>query len=137
MADQIRLTREQKGASGNVHFSMKSLLTNKAGVTDVVARMYREPALVPASPWLGQAPPGKPTVKRVELKDGVAVEIQPAGKDVRLHVVRRLVGKGWSVDIVPATRSDIRWSSDQKPARVVITSIDRVGLESEPVELTP
>jgi uncharacterized lipoprotein YddW (UPF0748 family) len=137
LADQIRATRAQKGASGNVHFSMKSLMNNRVGVTDSIAKMYAEPALVPASPWLGKTPPAKPAVSRLERKGGLLLDIQPAGKDVRLHVVRQLVGDKWSVDIVSATRSDNKWSSDQKPAKVVVTSIDRVGQESEPVELTP
>lgn len=136
MGDQIRITREQKGAGGNVHFSMKSLLNNKAGVTDVVAKLYAEPALVPASPWLGKGRPGKPILSRREADGGLALAIKPAGDDIRLHVVRQLVGDKWRVDIVPAGRDD-EWKSDKSPKRVVVTSIDRVGQESDPVELTP
>ncbi|MFO0844482.1 MAG: family 10 glycosylhydrolase [Gemmataceae bacterium] len=136
LAEQVRVTRGQKGASGNVFFSMKALV-RKGPVADTLARVYAEPALVPASPWLGKAPPAKPTVSRLERREGLLLDIRPAGQDVRLHVVRQLVGGKWSVDIVPATRSDNRWSSEQKPAKVVVSSIDRVGLESEPVELTP
>ncbi len=136
LAQQIRTTRTQPGASGNVHFSMKSLQRNTDGVTDLVTKLYAEPALVPASPWLGKTPPDKPTVRRLDSNKGLWLEIQPANKEVHLQVVRQQVGEKWHIDIVPVDQAK-SWYSDKTPSRVVVTSIDRVGLESEAVELKP
>lgn len=60
IGDQIDITREKTGATGNVHFSMKAFLANWKGVRNIVARKYTEPAFVPASPWLAQGPIGQP-----------------------------------------------------------------------------
>ena len=58
---QIDIIRETPGASGHVLFSMKALL---AGHRDIGERLaagpYRTPALIPASPWLGDQAPGRP-----------------------------------------------------------------------------
>jgi uncharacterized lipoprotein YddW (UPF0748 family) len=60
---QIRLARQQPGAGGHVHWSMKSLLPNSKGTTDALVReVYSEPALAPAWPWLDASPPPAPGV---------------------------------------------------------------------------
>jgi uncharacterized lipoprotein YddW (UPF0748 family) len=60
IVEQIRITRGQQGATGNVLFSMKSLQRNTGGIADALKAVYAEPALVPASPWLGARPPARP-----------------------------------------------------------------------------
>src|SRR5439155_26993952 len=50
--EQIRRTRQQSGAGGHVHFSMKVIIHNKDGIADALKEWYAEPALVPAAPWL-------------------------------------------------------------------------------------
>jgi uncharacterized lipoprotein YddW (UPF0748 family) len=54
--EQIRLTRVESGAGGNIHFSMKALMENRGGLADsLAAGPYAEPALVPPSP-MGRPP---------------------------------------------------------------------------------
>src|SRR5439155_25224306 len=61
---QIQLTRNQTGASGQIHWSMKALLNNPHGVADALARqVYAEPALAPGFPWLDSTPPPAPRLK--------------------------------------------------------------------------
>jgi uncharacterized lipoprotein YddW (UPF0748 family) len=50
---QIDLTRKSGTATGNVHFSMKSLSGEKF---EKLKTKYAEPALIPETPWLGQRP---------------------------------------------------------------------------------
>ncbi len=51
--EQIRLTRAQPGASGNVHFSMKVFMDDPDMLNETLAReTYSDAALPPASPWL-------------------------------------------------------------------------------------
>ena len=61
LLEQVRLTRGDSGASGNVHFSMNVLLQNRDSLGDrLVAGPYAAPALVPATPWLAERPPTPP-----------------------------------------------------------------------------
>ncbi|HEX4644453.1 MAG TPA: family 10 glycosylhydrolase, partial [Verrucomicrobiae bacterium] len=64
IVNQIRLTRKESGGPGNIFWSIKCLMENRGGFATVLERdLYAEPALVPASPWLEQKPPGKPVVQ--------------------------------------------------------------------------
>jgi uncharacterized lipoprotein YddW (UPF0748 family) len=129
IADQVKATRAQKGATGNVHFSMKPLLHNTGGVADALKSVYTEPALVPASPWLGKEAPGKP---RLDWKDG-SLRVRPAGEGVRLYVVHGRTGDKWSVRIVPADGDKaVSVAFKVIPEEVRVTAVDRVGVESEP-----
>jgi uncharacterized lipoprotein YddW (UPF0748 family) len=47
IVEQIKLTRAQKGATGNIHFSMKALMNNTGGVADALKSVYAEPAQIP------------------------------------------------------------------------------------------
>ena len=47
IVEQIKLTRAQKGATGNIHFSMKALMNNTGGVADALKGVYTEPAQTP------------------------------------------------------------------------------------------
>ncbi len=65
IVDQIALTREQPGATGEVHFSAKAIMKNQGGVADaLLAGPYAKPALIPESPWLPPRPAGSgPQIK--------------------------------------------------------------------------
>jgi uncharacterized lipoprotein YddW (UPF0748 family) len=53
---QIELTRQLVDPPGHVHFSMKPIMRNKDGIADALKAVYKEPALVPATPWLKERP---------------------------------------------------------------------------------
>ncbi|MBX3118682.1 MAG: family 10 glycosylhydrolase [Fimbriimonadaceae bacterium] len=56
LIDQIEATRGSK-ATGNVHFSMKALMRDAKGIATALKNgPYKEPALVPESPWLKGRP---------------------------------------------------------------------------------
>src|SRR5262249_14679558 len=83
IAEQIKLTRAQKGASGNIHFSAKALVKNTGGVADVMAELYAEPALPPAYPWLDPTPVPKPSAT-LDISGGQCkVTARVKGKPVR------------------------------------------------------
>ncbi len=50
---EIELSRKEKGVGGNVHFSMKSLKGDKS---DMLEKLYAEPAKIPETPWLSKRP---------------------------------------------------------------------------------
>jgi hypothetical protein len=127
IAEQIKATRAQPGATGNIHFSMKPLMRT-GGVADALAGVYSTPALVPASPWLDDKPPGKPTItwdaERTEVR------ITPVGEPVRLFVIQKRTAEKWEPTILPADGSgalNVRLTA--RPDEVRVSAIDRVGNE--------
>jgi uncharacterized lipoprotein YddW (UPF0748 family) len=134
IADQIRTTRAQPGATGNVHFSMKPLLRNTGGVADALKSVYTEPALVPATPWLGTKPPAEPKVAWRDVSGKPALDIQTASEDVRLLVVRSRHRGKWTIRIhQTGPRLILRF--EERPDAVAVSAIDRNGMESRPAKL--
>jgi uncharacterized lipoprotein YddW (UPF0748 family) len=132
---QIQATRVHLGASGNVHFSMRSFSRNQAGMNDTLREgPYRGPALVPASPWMSASPPPTPRVSIGRDERGVrVVELRTVeGTDPWLWVVRMRMADGWQTHVVPgATRS---WSPPfgDEPLDLVVSTVNRMGEERTP-----
>jgi uncharacterized lipoprotein YddW (UPF0748 family) len=138
LLEQIRLTRAQPGAGGNVHFSMRALLRDPDSLaTRLQAEAYAAPALVPASPWLGSAPP-RPSVRvRVDSATrGRVAELRPGGeRRPWLWVIRARGDTGWTTAILPGAERLHRLTPDSTaaaPDRVVVTALGRAGVESAP-----
>jgi uncharacterized lipoprotein YddW (UPF0748 family) len=133
IVEQIKLTRQQPDATGHVHFSMKGIMRNKDGIADALKAVYGEPALVPASPWLGDKPPAKPTVKRT---GGNTLTVQ-VGEGVRQVVVRSRVGDKWVTKFAaPADGGkEVSVTLPADAGRTLVTVVDRVGTESEAAEV--
>ena len=139
---QIRLTRAQPGATGNVHFSMRALMRNQGGLSDsLLAGVYAEPALVPESPWLPGRTPGRARVRLVSGTAGrTTVAVDPADGESRpwLWVVRARYGTLWTTDIVPGGRTQLvppapatRGAADE----VIVSAVDRAGREGPTVRM--
>ncbi|MBV9879483.1 MAG: family 10 glycosylhydrolase, partial [Gemmatirosa sp.] len=133
---QIRLTRAQAGATGNVHFSMKPLM-RVGGVGDsLAAGAYAEPALVPASPWLPGTAPRAPhvTLSRGASGAQVVAEMSPARgqRAPRLWVVRARYGATWTTDILPGSVGSyvVRPPATRgAPDEVRVSAVDLAGRE--------
>jgi uncharacterized lipoprotein YddW (UPF0748 family) len=103
---------------------------------------YARPALVPAMPWLDDAPPPAP---RATLRsDGVraTLVIEPgAGEAAFLWVVQSRRAGAWHAEVIPArTREWIAGSESGMtgvPDEVWISAVDRVGNRSAPVRVLP
>jgi uncharacterized lipoprotein YddW (UPF0748 family) len=135
IADQIRATRRQPGATGNIHFSMKALMRNTAGVADVMKSVYSEPALVPATPWLGKETPPAPKVSWGPQADKPTVQIQPDAGQARLISMRSKTDDKWSIRVVPVGRGTIAVPFEVAPDLVIVQAINRNGMESPEVRL--
>ena len=138
--DQIRRTRAQPGATGNVHFNMKVFLDNPDSLDERLMReVYTGPALVPASPWLERGAPAAPMIRvRADSASGFWVlDVEPAAvqADVagarapRLWVVQLRTEQGWTTRIVPASErlhvlGPLR---GPVPLDVRVMAVDRVG----------
>ncbi|HEU4643341.1 MAG TPA: family 10 glycosylhydrolase [Gemmatimonadaceae bacterium] len=137
LLEQIRLTRAQPGATGNVYFSMKSLMTNRGGITDQLAGgPYAQPALVPASPWLSKrVPPTPKAVARVDTVTGnVVLHLAPGGKHhVWLWAVQARTAGVWTTAILPGeqrTHTIARGAGSVVPDEVVVYEVNRYGNQS-------
>jgi uncharacterized lipoprotein YddW (UPF0748 family) len=134
VSEQIKLTRQQPGAGGNVHFSMKALLRNAGGVADELKKVYAEPALVPATPWLGDEKPAKPDLAWNGWTDwSRLLRVRPgAGEPARWFVVRQLIKGKWRTEVVPTgDKESIVYHADQDAEAVVVSAVSRTGVEGE------
>jgi uncharacterized lipoprotein YddW (UPF0748 family) len=131
IGEQIKITRQYPGP-GHVHFSMKGIMQNKGGIADELKTLYAEPALVPASPWLSQKAPAKPEVTR----GGDSLTVR-TGDGVRNVIVRTKVGDKWETKLVApaAGANEVSIPVVGKPGQVLVTVVDRAGVESEAAEV--
>lgn len=131
---QIWVTRAQAGATGNVHFSMKALSRNARGIADeLIVGTYREPALIPESPWLAGPGEKKPDMPQITVKKtGGHWVITRKGKNPWLWVVKTKHADGWISRVVAGEVDTCELSFLPKgstPETVVVSAVNRVGSE--------
>ena len=129
IVQQIGLTRSRPKAGGHVHFSIAALMDNRQGISDQLkAGHYAGPALVPATPWLGSAAPGTPTVSAKSGANLINLKITP-GKDNVHYAIWSRHGAEWRFAVAPASKTE--WSVAGDASAVVVSAIDRLGNEGE------
>jgi uncharacterized lipoprotein YddW (UPF0748 family) len=152
---QIRLTRAQPGATGNVHFSSTVFMQDPDHLDERLLReAYAEPALVPASPWLHRRPPAPPVVmlrvdtvtgaRVVDLRSGVnapaaAESVVSTTEPPWQWVVQQRGAGGWTTTILPGTTRAfvVAPRGAELPADVWVTAVDRVGNSSAAMRAGP
>jgi uncharacterized lipoprotein YddW (UPF0748 family) len=148
IVEQIRLTRAQAGATGNVHFSMKVFFENPDGLNErLTAGPYAQPALVPATTWLSVGTPAAPAIAVRTDAGRAMLEILPTAQPPVpigyggtssvsatpwLWVVQTRTDAGWTTEVVPAAvRSRPLAARGTSPVREVrVMAIDRLGVAS-------
>jgi uncharacterized lipoprotein YddW (UPF0748 family) len=133
--DEIDTTRVRGGSQGHIHFSMKVLMNGPDSLLEKLSTRYADPALVPASPWLGATAPARPTVTLgTDAETGeYSLKLTPgAGEKVWLWSVRTNTGTEWKHEVLPG------WLRVHRPAfptvrQVVVTAVSRTGIESAAV----
>jgi uncharacterized lipoprotein YddW (UPF0748 family) len=163
--NQIRATRATtargQGATGDIFFSMRSLMPVQGARSPVsvgvltqppapqqaalladklVAELYTEHALVPPSPWLGKTVPAAPvaTRRRDAASNEEVVQITP-GHRARWITVRVLRDGAWRSWVLPSTytRLVIGDATAAPAERVLVTAVDRNGRESAMTSVRP
>jgi uncharacterized lipoprotein YddW (UPF0748 family) len=146
---QVRVTRGQAGATGNVYFSAQGLLRRDPdGLTKRLAEsVYSEAALVPASPWLDATPPSKPDALALAPIGVAPVGTAPAtstaerivtwrssGREpVWLWLVQHRAANAWASTILPGNQTSFTVPptlNGPAVAEVAVSAIDRVGNQS-------
>ena len=135
--EQIGLTRTRPSAGGHVHFSMVALMENRKGISDQLRTVsYAVPALVPATPWLGNETPGAPSVAAVRKGPAVYLKLV-AGKANAMYAIWSRFGDQWRFAVAPASRVDWAVPDDARLGAadaIVVSAVDRLGNESPRVE---
>jgi hypothetical protein len=96
--------------------------------------VYDSVALVPATPWLGGGVPAAPQASMARAAGGYQLTL--AGPGAVLFGVWARYGRHWRFATVPASRPVWLVPDDASagPAgAVLVSSVDRVGIESERV----
>jgi hypothetical protein len=153
--NQIRLTRAQPGATGNVHFSSTVFMQNPDRLDErLMSEVYDAPALVPASPWLDRTIPPRPVLAlRTEPLSGDRVLDLRSGTDVpaapgvvasttvppTLWVVQTRTDSGWRTAILPGTQRTILLAARGAalPSDVRVMAVDRVGNSGPAARVVP
>ena len=145
LLQQIRLTRDQPGAGGNVHYNMTALVQSADALAErLMTGPYRGPALVPASPWLASSVPLMPAVtattadRRITLRVSAPNDIGASAP--RWWLIRARYGDGWRAELVDAGTPMVTLAPGDDglpPDFVVVNAIGRAGLESAPVRIVP
>ncbi|MCU0315833.1 MAG: family 10 glycosylhydrolase [Fimbriimonadaceae bacterium] len=134
--DQIELTRKGAVDTGNIHFSMKALMTNWNGIADALKTgPYAERAIAPATTWLDKKAPKPPTLGENNLTEqGWRVEVVPdKGEPVRFFAVSALIDGKWRILDVSSQPTFLLPSGENAPKEVAVVSLDRVGNNSSPL----
>lgn len=140
--EQIRLTRAQRGATGNVHFSMKVFLQNPDSLNERLGReAYAQPALVPASPWLSAPALASPDIRvRVDARSGdrwLDLSLNAANLSASdtarrrpwLWAIQTRSDAGWHTEVLPGAYASllVAEKSARLPREIRVMAIDRVG----------
>lgn len=128
---QIRVTRAEAGASGNVHFSAKAFLENRDSLATRLSRtVYDLPALVPASPWMNVVPHAEPTIEIRRSNSGAFTARVTAanGEAPRWWLVQTRRGDGtWYSAVIRGTVREL--SIPAAADRVAVRAVDRAAVE--------
>jgi uncharacterized lipoprotein YddW (UPF0748 family) len=133
VVNQITITRET-GANGAMYWSINSLLKRGELQTALAQKLYREPALIPAMPWIDRTAPPPPTVSAQRSDAAVTVSFKPGrGEPTSLYAVYARYGEQWRFTVVPGGTPSLTLNADATsgaPTAIVVSSIDRCGNES-------
>ena len=139
IVDEIDTMRVRGGDLGHIHFNASALMKDPDSLDAKLAARYAEPALVPASPWLGAKAPGKPAVSigRDAGTGEYSLKLAPAkGGTVWLWTVRTRAGGEWTSEVLPGWLRTHRLPVDGAD-RVYVTAVSRTGIESAVATATP
>lgn len=133
---QVYTSRGFPGVTGMVHFSMRTFMENSGNINQMLAAgPHSVTSLIPPSNWLGHESPVKPKVTINDYGEYWTLHLQPGVPfdEVRWYVVRKKYNSRWETEVVPATRIETVYYGGKammRPEKIVVTAVNRVGLES-------
>jgi uncharacterized lipoprotein YddW (UPF0748 family) len=138
IARQMQITRATPGARGEIFYHLRNLEDNPA-LAQILRTQYTQPALTPATPWLGSLPQNQPQLTvTVNAQTNLDMHWQmPDGALPRLWLLQRRATNGvWTTEILPATQTSRMLVSSSLPV-ISVRAVDRNGNLSEPAVMAP
>ncbi len=129
IVDQVSLTRQTSGATGNVFYSVKGIRDNTNGLRSALkTSLYSVPALPPLSPWKDNVPPQRPTVSLVNTGGNLVLSWTQNGPEPsRWWVVNTLVGDVWNQRLLPSTTMSLSLPRSPALRAFAVGAVDRLG----------
>jgi uncharacterized lipoprotein YddW (UPF0748 family) len=128
IARQIMITRQQPGSDGYIHWSARCLMQNRGKIAEtLLAKVYVEPALAPAFPWLDKLPPAQPSLR---VTGGSSLKLTwsaPGADSVWLWVLQTQTDGRWQTEILPARQTSLNLPSNRRPDLIAVSAVDRCG----------
>lgn len=139
IVNQVRLTRAQAAADGNIHWGLRALTENRLGLADTIAAsLYNQTALTPAIPWADNHPPAAPSLTAAATPSGdVRIKILPApgSEPVRFWLLQTRLNNAWTTETMNAGPGERTLLVPRSPDALALTAVDRSGNLSPPVVL--
>jgi uncharacterized lipoprotein YddW (UPF0748 family) len=132
---QIRLARKEPGVTGYLCYSASSLMGDSVWTEALRRQVNREPALVPASPWLSTNKPGKPALFLSGFHSGDLRLMlgKPSQRDqTRWWLIQTRSQGDWKTEILPGWEQWKHFGNTQ-PDVIAVSLIDRCGFASPAV----
>ena len=127
IARQMDMTRKQS-AGGEIHFHLRDVL-EKPALANIVRAEYIQPALVPASPWLGSFSPGKPKISvTTNASANLVVRWEMASNEFAKSWVLQFRGTNnlWTTQILAANQTGCIFARSA-PDVISISAVNRYG----------
>jgi uncharacterized lipoprotein YddW (UPF0748 family) len=130
ITNQIAMSRQiGKNWNGHIHWSAKSLVTNRGGIAGKLAATYTQPAAIPPMPWLSTKAPAPPGVSALVQGGNTVVRWQPDGNTAKIAIQTRNSGT-WKTARITSARNG--QASLPRADAIAVTAIDRFGNASPP-----
>ena len=138
---QLHVVRAHSTLAGAAQFRSQFVTDNEKGVYDLLRHLYPYPALVPSMPWVSNTPPPMP--------QGLEVTQDKYGITFTWQAVEGALYNVYSSDTYPVDIADpanlyitycqessymVHYPSLARPRHYAITTVDRYGNESAPLQ---
>jgi len=125
ITNQIELSRKLgNNWNGHIHWSAKSLVTNRGGIASKLSNIYTQPAAVPPMPWVSSQAPASPGVSAAGQGGNTVVSWTADGSAAKIAVQARNGGIWRTMKITAAGIGQI---TIPHADAVAITALDRFG----------
>jgi len=135
VVNQIMVTRGMIPARpGNIFFSMKVLMKADGELSKALLEgPYKNPALIPPSPWLDSKAPAQPEAVIEKIDGKIKISWSAKGKEKPfLWVIYTLNKDKWSYEILPEKVNEIEKElAENKITCIAVSAVDRCGNESK------
>lgn len=130
ITNQIDVSRKiGNNWNGHIHWSAKSLVSNRGGISTKLAGTYTQPAAIPPMPWLSSKVPESPGVSANVSEKGTYIHWEPDGSTSKIAIQARSSGTWRTVQISPSSSKGI---TIPRADVIAVTALDRFGSASQP-----